>query len=195
MFDRLSLRTVATDYWRSLRRYGTSERDTSATLVIFGVPVALFVVALLCGFRMWQPTALLPAVALLAGVLLAAAGQILTLRARIADSLVLSSNKRVTGHIRETMSGVVLAAVAALADALLLGGLASAGDADNWITGILSALVLMCTAYLALMFLVTARRLYSTYLEVFEGGAGLPRRSQREIDEQHEYEAGSLDVS
>ena len=128
-----------------------------------------------------NPSALLPAVSLLAGVLLAAAGQVITLRARIADSLVLSSNERVTMYIRETISGILLAAVAALLDSVLLGILAVIVDEHKirWWHIALSGLIITVTAYLSLMFVVTARRLYATYLEVFEGGAALPRRRRQ----------------
>jgi hypothetical protein len=103
--DRLSLKTIRRDYWRSLNRYGTRKRDVYATFVIFVVPAAVGAAAIWpVKLVITNPSALLPAVSLLAGVLLAAAGQVITLRARIADSLVLSSNERVTMYIRETIS-------------------------------------------------------------------------------------------
>ncbi len=176
--DRLSLRTIRLDYWRSLNKFDSGDRDTPAILAIFGVPVVAGTLAIF-PFKMviHTPIALLPAVSLLAGVLLAAAGQTITLRARIADSLTLSSDERVTGYIRETLSGLLLAAVAALFDALLLGVLAAImTDDPRWWHIALSGAVIAVTAYLAMMFIVTARRLYFTYLEVFEGGSPLPKR-------------------
>jgi len=177
--DRFSLGTIARDYWRSLRIFKTNARDTWALTVLVGVPLAVFAGAVFKKYVFPVPVALLPAVALLAGVLLAAAGQVITLRARIADSLVLSDDARVRAHVRETMSGVLLAAIAALTDALLLGSLAAATALENyvvrwWHMG-LSAAALAVTAYLALMFVATARRLYATYLEVFENGTPLPK--------------------
>jgi hypothetical protein len=90
-------------------------------------------------------------VSLLAGVLLAAAGQVVTLRARIADSLVLSSNERVTLYIRETVSGILLASVAALLDSLLLGVLAVIVDKNHirWWDIALSAPIITVTGYSA----------------------------------------------
>lgn len=179
--DRLSLQTVRLDYWRSLDKYKSGKRDTYAIAVLFGLPVVAGIgSAYPLRLVITQPAALLPAVSLLAGVLLAAAGQIITMRARIADSLTLSTNDRVRGYVRETLSGVLLAAVTALLDALLLGVLATLlSDENRWWHIALSATIVMCTAYLALMFIVTARRLYSTYLEVFEGGATLPKTRNR----------------
>ncbi|MFF1392148.1 hypothetical protein [Rhodococcus erythropolis] len=180
--DRFSLGKVATDYWRSLRIFKTNERDTWALAVLFGIPLAVSAGGILTKYVFPVPVALLPAVALLAGVLLAAAGQVITLRARIADSLVLSENARVRAHVRETMSGVLLAAIAALTDALLLGSLAAASALENyvvrwWHIGLSSA-ALAVTAYLVLMFVATARRLYDTYLEVFENGTPIPKPNE-----------------
>lgn len=179
--DRLSLRTVRQDYWRSLNHFRTGGRDTFAIAVIFGVPPTVGGLAIYpLHLVITQPVALLPAVSLLSGVLLAAAGQIITLRARIADSLTLSTDHRVTAHIRETLSGLLLSAVAALSDALLLGVLAVVmSDVHRWWHVALSGVIVAATVYLAMMFIVTARRLYSTYLEVFEGGSPLPKRQRK----------------
>jgi hypothetical protein len=161
-----------------LNDFPTGDRDIWAIAVIFGAPVVAGGVAVFpLNFVITTPVALLPAVSLLAGVLLAAAGQVITMRGRIADSLTLSSDPRVTGHIRETLSGLLLAAVAALFDALLLAALAVVmSDDHRWWHIALSGLIVAVTIYLAMMFVVTARRLYSTYLEVFEGGSPLPKR-------------------
>jgi hypothetical protein len=180
--ERLSLRTVRLDHWRSLNNYRTSgDRDTYSIVAIFGTPVVAGGIAIFpLHLVITTPVALLPAVSLLAGVLLAAAGQVITMRGRIADSLTLSSDPRVTAHIRETLSGLLLAAVAALCDALLLGVLAVVmSDVHRWWHIVLSGLIVAATVYLAMMFIVTARRLYSTYLEVFEGGSPLPKRRPR----------------
>lgn len=205
--NRLNLGPVIRDFSRSLRNYRTDGRDWTASLTLIFVPLGTLLVSAATNYVFPAPVALLPAVALLAGVLLAAAGQITTLRARIADSLTLSDDQRVTRYLRETMSGVILAAVAALLDALVLGTLAAAisGDGETrWWHVALSSGALALTAYLTLMFIVTARRLYQTYLEVFEGGEPLPRigqasdqaesawdRQRKAYDRQH-VERGSL---
>lgn len=180
--DRLSLRTIRQDYWRSLRKYNDGKRDLYTIFIIFVAPLAAGGVAIYpLRLVITNPEALLAAVSLLAGVLLAAAGQVVTLRARIADSLVLAANERVTGLLRETMSGVLLAAVAALVDALLLGALSVVlTDNHRWWHIALSGAILAVTIFIALMFVVTARRMYTTYLEAFEDGAPLPKtKAQR----------------
>ncbi|MDQ0284457.1 hypothetical protein [Rhodococcoides fascians] len=179
--DRFSLGTVASDYWRSVRVFGQGDApDYGARAILVGLPSLLTAVGFAFQFQLGTPTAILPAVALLAGVLLAAAGQVLTMRARVADSVVLSQDKRLRGHIRETMSGLLLAAVAALVDALVLGTLAvsvTPGQPPTFPGVVLTGASVWLTTYLFLMFLAAARRLYATYLEVFEGGNPLPKRT------------------
>ena len=173
--DRFSLWPVARDYWQLVRKYKTTKRDWWALTLLFGMPAGVVVATARYSYVFPSPVAMLPAVALLAGVLLAAAGQIVTLRARIADSLTLATDDRVRAHVRETMSGVVLAACAALFDALLLGALAAATQqlnyVERWWHVALSSAALGVTTYLSLMFIATARRLYATYVEVFEKNA------------------------
>lgn len=186
--DRFSLWPALRDYLQLVRKYKTKKRDWWALTVLFGLPLSVMGVSAYLRFVFPAPVAMLPAVALLAGVLLSAAGQVVTLRARIADSLTLSLDDRVRAHVRETMSGVVLAAAAAFVDALLLGALAAStqqvGYVVRWWHIALSSATLGVTAYLALMFIATARRLYATYLEVFEKGAPVrpPSRAENRPD-------------
>lgn len=179
--DRFSLWPALRDYVLLVRKYKSRKRDWWSLIVLFGIPLVVIAATIWRWYVFPAPVAMLPAVALLAGVLLAAAGQVITLRARIADSLTLSADERVRAHVRETMSGVVLAASAALGDALLFGALAAATQQPNfavrWWHVALSSAALGLTAYLALMFIATARRLYATYLEVFENG--VPMRGEQ----------------
>ncbi|MGF0312489.1 hypothetical protein [Rhodococcus sp. IEGM1428] len=183
--DRLSLRTLSLDFVRSMRSSDRGQRDWFALGVIFGLPIVAGVIVACSGVVVVAPTAFIPAVALLAGVLLAAAGQTITLRARLADSLTLNAGKRVTGMVRETMSGLLVSAVAALLDALILGALASmmpVGYRLNFWHHALSVLATVVTVFLVLMFVATARHIYATYLEVFEGGTPLPRHPSVDLD-------------
>lgn len=171
--DRFSLRVVAQDYSRSLKDYGSDKRDTTAVAVLLVGPALVFIWSAAKCFVFPAPVALLPAVSLLSGVLLATAGQVLTMRGRLDDKEQ-STQIRIRAHIRETMSGLVLTAVIALAAAVLLGGLAAATAQPNYVVRwwhvALSSASLAATSSICLMFVVAAKRLYSTYLEVFEGG-------------------------
>lgn len=171
--DRFSIRVVVQDYSRSLKNYGSGKRDTSAAVILLAGPALIFAWSAAGRFVFPAPVALLPAVSLLSGVLLATAGQVLTMRGRLDDKEPITQ-ARIRGHIRETMSGLVLTAVIALADAVLLGGLAAAINQPNhvvrWWHVALSSGSLAATSLICLMFVVAAKRLYSTYLEVFEGG-------------------------
>lgn len=184
--DRLSLRTLSRDFVRSLRRYKDGQRDWPAIVALLGLPLAAGIAVAATGMLVVAPTAFIPAVALLAGVLLAAAGQTITLRARLADSLTLNSGTRVSNLVRETMSGLLLSAVAALLDALVLGVLASLmpdGYVINFWHHALSVSATIVTVFLVLMFVATARHIYATYLEVFENGTPLPKRSRKNLDD------------
>jgi hypothetical protein len=191
--DRFSLWPPLRDYLRLVRKYKSRKRDWWALIVLFGLPLGVLVATARQSYVFPSPVAMLPAVSLLAGVLLAAAGQVITLRARIADSLTLSTDERVRSHVRETMSGVVLAASAALGDALLFGALGAAtqqaGYHKHWWHVALSSAALAMTTYLALMFIATARRLYATYLEVFENGAPVRATPETQRPSAREHSA------
>jgi len=182
MSSRFSLSTLRKDYWRSLVRYESGEPDLIArTLLVVAPPIA-GVISLALGLRLADPVALLPATSLLAGVLLAAGGQVITLRGRIADSLTLAEDPRLRAHLRETVSGVLLAALLALLTAFLLGFLALIDAKVHSVAyAVLTAVTVAAFIALGLLFVATCRRLYATYLEAFEGGAPLthPKVRQR----------------
>ncbi|MGN7133420.1 hypothetical protein ACTHQY_09115 [Rhodococcoides corynebacterioides] len=179
--DRLSLKQVRTDYWDSLYDHGSGQRDVGAAIALGGLPVLVFISTLLGGYVFPAPVALLPAVSLLSGVLLAAAGQVLTMRARIDDKEH-ATQLRIRRHIKETMSGLILTSISSLLAAIALGGLAAAtvqpGFVVRWWHVALSSASLGLTTLISLMFVVAAKRLYTTYLEVFEDGPR-PKRHQR----------------
>lgn len=189
MVDRFSLKTVWLDLIRSMRIYGSGKRDLAAQAVLLGVPAALAGVSVALDWQLSEPTALLPAASLLAGILLASAGQLISLRARIADSVLLAGNGRIRAIFREALSGSLIAAVAALLAAILLGavaalpsdpirlvqGVAQPAEASSETTlRILTAAVVLVLSFVALMFVTIARRLYQAFLEAFEGGRPLP---------------------
>ncbi len=179
MIDRLSLSTIRRDYWRSLRKVQTQAPDMAARSVLVAVPIVTAAIIVITRYRLASPTSVIPAVSLLAGVLLAAAGQVISLRARVADSVMLSGDARLRAHMRETISGILLAAVSSLFDAVTMGSLALFDQARHpWLAVGLTAVAGALGAFVILMFLATARRLYATYLEAFESGAPLPKQSR-----------------
>ncbi|MEV7428338.1 hypothetical protein AB0N29_01855 [Nocardioides sp. NPDC092400] len=194
--NRLSVRHVLSDHWRSMRKHGSSVADAAARYALLVVPLAVGLVSYGLEWRLLSPTALLPATSLLAGVLLATSGQLISLRARIADSVLLSGNQRVKNIYREALSGVLVAALAALLDAVLLAILSSVAipqGETGWrldfaIVG--CALALTVSTFLVLMFLASVRRLYLAYLEAFENGEVLQRPRSTSTDALPSAEAG-----
>lgn len=193
VLDRFSLATVARDHWRSTRVAKTGEPDRDARAVLYGVPTIAGLASVLARWRLHDPSALLPAVSLLAGVLLAAVSQVMTLRARIADSPTQLDRQRLSMYFRDTVSATLLAAVAALVDAVVLGVIAELPrDVPRWLGETLTAIAIAITAYLILMFVGTVRRLYTTYLEAFEGGLPLAARQHlRVVDVDGEDDASA----
>ena len=190
MLDRFSITSIALDHHRSLRNVRSGGPDWAAHIVLRLAPLAVFITVLATEYRLPDPSALLPATGLLAGVLFAAVGQLISIRARIADSVVLSSSARLRAHFRESISGMLLAALGALGGSTTLAILAQLpatpvvkGDPTKreqvltWAPIVMTALSLLMLSFVVLMFISASRRLYTSYLEAFEGGHALPRRN------------------
>src|SRR5262245_25372233 len=105
-------------------KYPTDNPDRFAKFLLFALPTLAAVAVIWTRYRLVSPMALAPATSLLAGIFFAAVGQLISIRARIADSVHLSRSKRLRAHFRESVSGMLLASLAALAVSLLLGVLA-----------------------------------------------------------------------
>lgn len=190
MFDRFNVLVLVRDHTRSLVIYPTTNPDRVARFLLYILPLVAAGAAVSARYRIGEPTALVPATSLLAGIFFAAVGQLISIRARIADSVHLSGNQRLRAHFRESVSGMLLAALAALGVSLLLGVLillaptpvpkkgALSDDIIEWTAIACSALVVALITYMVLLFVSSARRLYTSYLEAFEGGLPLPKRSR-----------------
>ncbi len=189
MLDRFSITSIALDHHRSLRDMRSGRPDWAAHIVLRLVPFAVLAVVVVAEYRLPEPGALLPATGLLAGVLFAAVGQLISIRARIADSVVLSKSTRLRAHFRESISGMLLAALGALGASTTLAVLAQLPATPDvkgeptpkerlltWAPIAMTALSLMMLTFVVLMFVSASRRLYTSYLEAFEGGHALPRR-------------------
>lgn len=191
MLDRFNVTVLLRDHSRSMVNYRTKRPDRVAKWLLFTLPLTAGVAVVWTRYRLASPTALVPATSLLAGIFFAAVGQLISIRARIADSVQLAGNKRLRAHFRESVSGMLLAALAALFVSLLLGALSllpptvtgKAADRSDvvieWLAIGCSAAVATAITYMILLFISSARRLYTSYLEAFEGGLPLPRPSRR----------------
>jgi hypothetical protein len=186
VLDRFNVTVLLRDHSRSMVKYPTKKPDRAAKWLLFLLPLAAGAAVFWTRYRLASPTALVPATSLLAGTFFAAVGQLISIRARIADSVHLAGNKRLRAHFRESVSGMLLAALAALFVSLLLGTLSllpptvtgKAADRSDavveWLGVAFSAAVATAITYMVLLFISSARRLYTSYLEAFEGGLPLP---------------------
>lgn len=177
--DRLSVGHVTSDFWRSMKLHSSGRLDVAAQYLLIVLPLLALAISIGSEFRISQPAVVLPATSLLSGVLLAASGQLISLRARVADSVVLSGDVRVRSMFREALSGVLTAALTALVVTLLLIAVGSVpvgngiSDAERWAGIVLSGLIASSGVFLVLVFFASVRRLYAAYLEAFEGGLPL----------------------
>lgn len=179
-FDRFSLRPVLRDHWRSLAIHASGKPDRVARGTLYLLPAAAGLSVFAADIRIPASSALTAPVALLSAVLLAAVGQMFTIRGRVADSPFLALNDRVTRYLREAVSGTLIAAVVALFDAVDLAVLSALPrTAPQRLGAFFSAVAAALTVYLILVFVSTVRRTYVVYLEAFEGGKALEKPRER----------------
>lgn len=168
-FDRFSLGVVFRDYWYSLTIFGSERVDVSARRVITWIPVAVAGVAFWREVSLAGVTTLLPAVSLMSAGLLFVAGQVISLRDKIKEP-----EDRIRRHFRETISGLLISALACVLLGVLLAILGVVNSAFHpWVVRVISSAACGVGAYLAIMFAASARRLYASYLEAYEGGMEL----------------------
>lgn len=137
--------------------------DRLARGVVYGGPAAVFVVSLVLGAKLRQPSGLLAGSALLAGTLLASFGQLATMRARLTDK----QGVRQVGldALDETVAHVLMAVYAAILTSFVLG--VATALSDGAVKGIVAALALASAAWLLLLVLLIVPRLYQAYTYTF----------------------------
>jgi len=193
MLDRFNIGVVWLDHARSLVKYPSGKPDGLARATLWGLPTVGVVLVGVTQYRLANPVALTPVAGLMAGIFFASVGQLISIRARVADSVQLSASKRLRSHLRESVSGMLLAAVGCMVLSLLLGVLSlipAQSDLPKapalephwyWVGVGLTALIVGAVIYVVLLFLSSARRVYASYLEAFEGGLPLGRRAPGEL--------------
>lgn len=194
MLDRFDVMPILVDHVRSTRDARTDKADVAARVVLFGSPLLVAAVSFVAHYTLTKPDVVAPVAGLLAGVLFGAVGQLISVRARIADSVTLSSSSRLKQHFRESISGLLLASLASLMVALLCAVLALMPQSNPalhpWLIKLMkyvdiggTALVLALTTFTVLMFFKMVRRVYASYLEAFEGGRFLSKHdSKKPVD-------------
>lgn len=145
--------------------------DRAARLTLVALPIALLVVSVKFKWTLKSPDAVLAGVALLAGSLLAAFGQVAAWREKVRDLYrdYTPSQAAIIQQdgIDETATHLLMAAYLSGVEAMLiiLGSNIAINQAGA-ITGFMAAVVISLGAYLLLLFLLTVPRLYTAYVEV-----------------------------
>lgn len=184
MLDRFNVGPLLRDHVRSTWDLRYERPDWVARFALLGVPVVAGAVSWVIGWEIGRPEFLAPVAGLLSGALFGAVGQLFSIRARIADSVSLSSNGRLRSHFRESVSGLLLASLSSLLLALLSAVLAlftASSSGVDPITGLIAtwrhqvllagtAVCVFLVSFTLILFWKMIRRLYTSYLEAFEGG-------------------------
>jgi hypothetical protein len=170
MFDRFNPAPLFRGHWRGLsmdNRDGTAvvAKDVAARAIFTVVPVGLAITAFTLHWKLKSGSDLLGGVALLAGGLLAAFGQLTSWRQRMFDSMTYEGDAEASDRnmIDESVAHLLLASFMCGVDAaLIVIGLNVAKRPDQ-IGGVLGALIIGVSSHILLLFLTSVPRLYSAY--------------------------------
>ena len=183
--SRFNPRQLVRGHWNSLSTDGddaTSAMPDVASRVIFAVvPAGCVIASYVWHWKIGAPTALLSGVALLAGGLLGAFGQLATMRTKMTERRLFEGDAEATDRnmIDETVAHLLLAALLCGVDAvLIIIGLNTAKNPAT-LTGLWADAVIGVSAYVALLFLVSVPRLYSAYVQYNEVSPHLLRSRSR----------------
>jgi hypothetical protein len=171
MLSRFNLAPVFRGSWKGISdtRY---QPDWLTRFVLACPPLALLILMWWLGGRLSAPTPILTAVSLLAGGMLSAFTHLSTLRLKITEWLDASGadSQRFLDEremLDETAAHLLAGAVACVVTAVLLVlGMNLSMDEKGAITGLWAAASAAAGSYSALLFLMTAPRLYSAYVQI-----------------------------
>lgn len=163
MSARLNLGPLAAgviDGLRGRRRIGMEPEDRGTKLVLFGVPIAVFIVSLLAGLELPEAGQLVPGTALMVGAMLTGFGQLAGWRARLTDSA--RSIDEVKMRAIDEAVAHVLASV--LVAAVLTALLAVAANVSTSVILVpVSSLAVAGLAYLVVSLFIVVNLLWDGY--------------------------------
>lgn len=161
---RLDPRFVWRGHLKGLTRHPAPDRpDLVARVVLYGGPLVVFITSAALGAKLRQPTGLMAGSALLAGTLLAAFGQLATMRSRLTDRP--GVRQVALDALDETVAHVLMAVYAAIVTAAVLG-VATAFSAGA-VTGWGASAALATGSWLLALVLLIVPRLYQAYTYAF----------------------------
>lgn len=158
-------------HWKSLGDYrsGTTRADWWVRFIVLIVPVGLGLWLFLARGKLADPSAMLAALGLLAGALLAAFAQLATWRLRLTEREDSHKNsERIDrDHLDETAAQLLVASYSSATAALFLVlGMNFSADKHGAISGLWAALAVVAASHVVLVFLVAVPRLYSAYVTI-----------------------------
>lgn len=170
MLDRFNPTALLRGHWRGLSTDGpdgtmTSAKDVAARTAFFIVPTLLTVCAYVLDWKLKAATPLLGGVSLLAGGLLASFGQLTSFRQRLFESMAFEGDGEALDRnmVDETVAHLLLAAFLCGVDAILLVIGLNVSEDGSQVGGVLAALSIGVSSYIALLFMLAVPRLYTAY--------------------------------
>ena len=184
MLDRLLPVEVVRGHWRGLSDYRTDNvvADVTTRVVLVGASIgAGLAMWLIPGAAIAQPGPLLAGATLFAGSLLAAFGQLSTLRLKLTDldkaaelakdlqpyEAAPRSNSHTRDYLDETGAHLLLASyLSAVTAAMLVIGSSVFPQADGSICGPLAGAIGATSTYVFVLFVIALPRLYVAYTSI-----------------------------
>jgi hypothetical protein len=168
MFERLLPTSVFRAHWKGLSFYRDDviRADVVTRSVLVVAPITVGVGMWWLNGRLLAPTAILAGLALLAGGLVAAFGQLSTLRLRLTERMSDESDGQRTDRdfLDETAAHLLAAAYgAAVTAAVLVAGMNFALDTDGALVGPWAAVATAMASWVVLVFLIAIPRMYEAY--------------------------------
>jgi len=171
MLERLLPVALFRAHWKGLSFYrdDAARADIATRVVLVALPVISGIAMWVLAGRLLAPAAVLTGLALLAGGLVAAFGQLSTLRLRLTERMTDEHDGQRTDRdfLDETAAHLLTAAYgAAVTAAVLALGMNFALDAEGALTGSWAAVATALAAWVVLVFLVAIPRMYEAYANI-----------------------------
>jgi hypothetical protein len=171
MLGRLLPTSVIRGHWKGLSFYRDDviRPDYASRIAVVAIPVVTAGLMIFFGGKLQAPSALLAGLALLAGGLLAAFGQLSTLRLRLTERMISEDDGQRTDrdYLDETAAHLLMAAYgAALTAAVLVVGMNFGLDAKGALTGWWAGIAAGLAAWVVTIFLMSLPRLYNAYVGI-----------------------------
>lgn len=171
MLDRIVPLSLFRGHWKGLSDYRGDrlKADKATRIFVVAAPLAAGISTAIGHGLIAAPGALLSGVALFSGGLLAAFGQLSTLRLKLTDRADENhfSERIDRDFLDETAAHLLVAAyTAAVSAALLVLAMSFGADSEGRIGGAWGAIIATVTTYVFVVFIIALPRLYVAYTRI-----------------------------